>query len=100
MILMSRDLNAIMNSRKKDTWTCLPSMVCNTKCDWPMEGRPGQYACRTCTKTYTRPCVVAIEGMLFILPLVPELRKNVMSADAVFFMRPPDIKVPDVLFSI
>jgi hypothetical protein len=38
--------------------------------------------------------------MLFVLPLVPELRKNVMSADAVFFMRPPDIKVPGVLFSI
>ena len=100
MILMGRDLTQLMNSRNRSSWTCLPSMVSNTTCDWPMEGRPGQYACRVCTRNFGRPCVIAIDGDLFVLPLAPELRMNVMSADTAFFIKRQDIKIPETLFSI
>jgi hypothetical protein len=89
--LLSRSGEQIMNSRRKNRWTCLFLIVANEKRKWPKEGAYGQYACQTCMKLH-RPCIVVIEGQMLILPLAPSLRVGTAAIESGFCIVPEGVK--------
>lgn len=95
--LLSRSGEQIMNSRKKNRWTCLFLIVANEECKWLKEGAPGQYACQTCMKLH-RPCIVVIEGQMFILPLAPSLRAGTGAIERGFVIVPEGVKAHKTSF--
>jgi hypothetical protein len=67
----------------KAKWTCMFKKAMNEICEWPAEGQEGQYTCSWCMR-HRRPCVVAIEGTMSILPLAPSVRMGRVSDERAY----------------